>query len=151
MGQVEQELANIERIANGGPDGTAALDRFAKLDRRRMELEAQVEEIKRECKDLQPAVLEWFSQEGIVNIRTKDCLVHVVKKWRGYAKPGYDSADICRALQNTGHSDIVNTASYHWTRMTSLLQEYDDRGEELPAELLEAVDAREEFKVQTRK
>ena len=150
MGQVEQELANIERIANGGPDGMAALDRFAKLDRRRMELEEQVKEIKRECEDLQPAVLDWFMQEGIENIRTKDCLVHIVKKWKVAPKEGYNKEDIVDALLHTGNEDLVNT-TYHWTRMSALAKQADEDGQELPEELLAVADAREEFKVQTRK
>lgn len=148
---VEQQLAEIERIANGGPDGMDAVNRFARLDRRRMELELEAEEIKKDCDDLQPAVLEWFTQQGIENIRTDRCLVHIVKTWKGYAKPGYNSEDVCRALQYTGHSDAVNTLSYHWKRMSSILKEYDDRDEELPEDLAAVLDAREEFKVQTRK
>jgi hypothetical protein len=147
---VDQQLRDIEHIANGGPDGMTAVNRFAKLDRRRMELEQQVKEIKKECDELQPAVLEWFTQQGIENIRTDECLVHVVQKWKVTPKSGYNKDDIVSALMHTGLEDMVTT-SYHWTRMSSLARAAAIDGTELPAELLEVVDVGEEYKVQTRK
>ena len=150
MGTVNQELSNIERMANGGPDGMAALDQFAKLDRQRMALEDEIKAIKRECADLQPAVLEWFTQEGIENIRTKECLVHIVSKWKVTPKSGYNKEDVVDALIHTGHEDLVTT-SYHWTRMSALAKAASDEGTELPDELLNVIDVTEEFKVQTRK
>ena len=150
MGEVERELAEIERIANGGPDGMDAVNRFARLDRRRMELELEAKEIKKDCDDLQPAVLEWFTQQGIENIRTDKCLVHVVAKWKVTPKSGWNKDDVVDALIHTGNEDLVTT-SYHWSRMSALARNADEEGTDLPSELLGVVDIAQEFKVQTRK
>jgi hypothetical protein len=89
-------------------------------------------------------------QSGMENARVDGRLVHIVKRHKVVPKDGFTKDDVCDALLNTGHGDLVTT-SYHWTRMSSLVKQAEEEGMELPEELLDKIQINEEFKVQTRR
>ena len=147
---VKQELEEIEQLAAGMPDGQTAVLAFVEAEKERLNLEGQLKLARQKCDDLQRPILEWFSQRGIKNMRIGDRLVHIVRRFKVVPKMGYSKDDVCDALKNTGHADLVTT-SYHWTRMASLAKQAEEEGVDLPSELASIIDVNEEYRVQTRK
>lgn len=149
---VKKELEEIEQLAAGGPDGETAVLAFVEAEKQRLDLEGQLKLARQKCDELQRPILEWFSQRGIQNMRVgkEKRLVHIVRRYKVVPKMGFSKDDVCDALRNTGHGDLVTT-SYHWTRMSSLAKQAEEEGVELPSELASTIDVNEEYRVQTRK
>ena len=147
---VEQELRDLELSVASGGDGMEMVRKFVKLDEERKEVAEKLKGLQRQCDELQQPILDFFLQTGTTNVRIDGRLVHVVKRHKVIPRAGMSKDDVCDALIHTGNADLVTT-SYHWTRMSSLVKQAEEAGEELPQELLDTIDIQEEFKVQTRK
>lgn len=150
MIDVDKELRDLEAVVASGGDGMALLRAFVQADIERKELADRLKAAEQRCQEMQGPLLDYFTQSGMENVRVDGRLVHIVKRHKVVPRDGYSKEDVCEALVNTGHGDLVST-TYHWTRMSSLVKQAEEEGTDLPEELLDKIQINEEFKVQTRR
>lgn len=102
---------------------------FKGLLARKKELDADVEEVKREIAELQPQVLDMFAREGIQHIKIDGKILYLRKQlWAGL-QDGVTREDAIQSLKQHGLDDYVSE-SYNLIQVSAhfreLARESDD-------------------------
>jgi hypothetical protein len=124
------------------------VDELIALTEKKRNLDAEVDRLKEKIKEIKPVVLEHFQQTGTNNISRNDNTVYLKRNF--FVKPRISKPDLVEALQECGYEDMVYP-TYDARRLASFIKELDESGEEMPRELLEAIDTTEEYTVICRK
>lgn len=143
----EDHPSTYEELAASGSSPIEMIAEFEKWDALRRRLEDELKVAKGAMKKFQEPLKSFFVNNAMTKIEVRGRPVRVKSKWRGFPAEGKTSADVCRALRDTGYSDLVNEESYHWSRISSLVKEFKDGKKDVPPELAGVLDMRQEFTV----
>ena len=118
----------------------------AAADRRRLEDELAV--VKKFIEDVEPLVREQFMQDGTKNVKRRNgtaYMRHIVK-----LKQEAPVEVVIDTLRELGYDDFISE-KYDWRRVCSEVREIEDRGDEVPEELLALFTKTDEYRVTVRK
>lgn len=129
-------------------EANGPLDELISAENHKRELKAALKEVEKTINDIKEVVLAKFQQEGTRSVRRDDGTVYLQKKFT--VKPRISKDHVIEALVASGFDDLV-VPSYNYMRLCSLIKEMDDNNDPLPPELIEAVEAKENYTVVVRK
>lgn len=124
--------------------------RFVELTRRRSELTAEEDSVKRELARVNEKLLEQFAQAGPQSVRIDGYTVYLHRDLRARVPQGGTKGDACDALRAAGLHDYVEEAFNH-NSVSALFREWDRAGEPPPEELAGRLEAIELFSVRARR
>ena len=122
---------------------------YVTLEQQRLDLEAQVEAIKKETAELETLLLPQFEQEAIERISIDGRTVYVERKLWAKAKDG-DKPAVCKALKRCRLGDYVEE-TYNTNSLSAYIRELDREGKPLSQALATVLEISEVFKLRTRK
>ncbi len=111
--------------------------------------EASLKLRKKKRDELEQQVLLFFEQEGITSIRVGDHTVSLRRDVRASVKAGCQEA-ACDALRILDRADVVKE-TVHAGTLSSIVREYDEADEEVPALLADQINVAEMFSVRATK
>jgi hypothetical protein len=118
----------------------------AAAHRRRLETELAV--VEKFIADVEPTVREKFMQDGTQNVRRElgtAYMRHTVK-----LKQEAPLEVVIDTLRTLGYDDFISE-KYDWGRVCSEVKEIEDRGDDVPPELLALFTKSDEYRVIVRK
>lgn len=122
---------------------------FVTLEQQRLDLEIQIDAIKRETAELEAALLPQFEQDAIDRISIDGRTVYVERKLWAKAKDG-DKPSVCKALKRCRLGDYVEE-TFNTNSLSAYVRELDREGRPLPPSLATVLDVSEVFKLRTRR
>jgi hypothetical protein len=122
---------------------------YVNLEQQRLDLEAQIDAIKKETAELEAALLPQFEQDAIDRISIDGRTVYVERKLWAKAKDG-DKPAVCKALKRSRLGDYVEE-TYNTNSLSAYIRELDREGKQLSPSLATVLDISEVFKLRTRR
>lgn len=122
---------------------------FCALDRRRRELEDELEEIKRRRASLESMLLENFHDLGLQNMNVDGMTLYIRTNQYATKRSDVTMEQVCQVIRRLGRSDMVSEG-YHPSSLKSWVKELLENGE-VPGELSEVLNIGETYSLQTRK
>jgi hypothetical protein len=114
------------------------LARFVALEKRRREIEGELDAIKEEARQLEEWLLDEWADRGQQNASVDGLTVYVAVEFYCNKVPGVETPEICRRLEAAGLGDLVAPA-YNAARLKSWVKESIDEGRPLPQDLAECL------------
>jgi hypothetical protein len=124
------------------------VDELIAATEHKRQLKEELAAVNKFIRDVTPIVLEKFQAEGTQSLNRDGNTVYLKRNF--FVKPMISKPDLVEALQECGYEDMVYP-TYDARRLASFIKELDESGEEIPRELLEAIDTTEEYTVVCRK
>jgi hypothetical protein len=123
------------------------IEELIEATRHKKHLERALDEVKKTIEQMKAVVLEKFLAEGTKSVRRDDGTISIRKQFS--VKPKNSKEHVVEALIASGYDDMVNR-NYNYMSLCSFIREMDDRQEEIPEELLEALDITEDQTIMVR-
>jgi len=127
---------------------TDELKQFIQLERRRRELEAEIDTIKAESAELEASLLPQFEQAGMERVAIDGRTVYIERKLWAKAKNG-DKQAVCKALKRARLGDYVSE-TYNSNSLSAYVRELDREGRSMSPGLAKVLEVSEVFKLRTR-
>lgn len=124
------------------------LDELIAATEHKRNLEAQLKAVKKFIDDVKPVVLEKFRQEGTQSVNKDGNTAYIRKDFT--VKPVVSKEHVIAMLEKTGLHDLINQ-TYNYRRLCAFVKECEERGEDLPLELLESIETDEKYDIIVRK
>jgi hypothetical protein len=128
---------------------TDELKRFVALEKRRRQLEIEIDNIKSEAAELELRLLPQFELSGMERISIDGRTVYVERKLWAKAKND-DKPAVCKALKHCRLGDYVEE-TFNVNSLSAYIRELDREGQAVPDVLASVLDVNEIFKLRTRK
>jgi hypothetical protein len=124
---------------------------FLAMTERKKQLEAELEAVKKSTASLERQLVAEFERQGVNSIHMDGHCIYLHRKLVARAKDG-NRERVIAALIGAGLSDYVNTApAFNTASVEAYVREQLDNGEELPADLKEALLVEELWFARVRK
>jgi len=125
------------------------LAEFVRLEKRRRELEAELDDTKKRAKTIQEPLLEHFADLGVQNIKADGLVVYVKTNRFVTKRGGIDTERVCDALRDAGLGYMV-AAGYSAASLKGKVREWQEEEIEVPPHLAELLNIGEAFILATR-
>lgn len=96
--------------------------RIAEIDAEIAILEAKVKRLKKERQELQPEVLNYFSEEGIKSMKLHTRTLYIKENWFAKLKPGVDRETAARMLEEAEFGFLIKK-DFNLNSVTSVFKE----------------------------
>lgn len=128
-----------------------AVKRYAELDAHKRELEAELKSINIEMSEMEQGIIEYFNDMGQdkVSFRDLGLTVYLRRSVRAAIDPEHRE-DIALILKSCGYEYLVKE-DFNLNSLHSLIKEFDDNGEDIPAQLAQYVTPVAVYTAQVRK
>jgi len=126
------------------------IDELIAATEHKRDLEAKLAEVKKFIEDVEPIVREKFLQEGTKSINKNDNTVYLRRMFKVKHKDGVSRPDVTNALVELGYDELTKF-DYDYRRLCATIKEMIENDEEVPTELQEYIEWKEEIKVIVRK
>jgi hypothetical protein len=127
---------------------TDELKQFIYLEKRRRQLEAEIDVIKGQSAELEASLLPQFEQAGMERVAIDGRTVYVERKLWARAKGG-DKQAVCKALKRARLGVYVQE-SYNANSVSAYIRELDREGRPMSPGLAKVLEVSEVFKLRTR-
>ena len=135
---------NPQRAVNG------PLDELIAATEHKRDLKLKLKEVQKFIDDVEPMVREKFLQEGTQNVRKHDNTVYLRREYKVKHREGVSKPDVTRALKSAGFDELTHE-TYDYRRLCATVREMKENEEEVPPELTELIEWKEEIKVIVKK
>lgn len=132
------------------PTFQVALKEFVMLEKRRRDLEGELETVKTAATKVQGALLDMFADTGIQNAKCDGLTVYVRTDRFVSRRKEVESIAVCNALKAIGRGDMVNP-DYNAASLKSLVLEFLTSEQPVPPELESLLNIGSVPRIATRK
>lgn len=131
--------------ATGNP-----IDDLIAASEHKRRLESELKEVKKFIDDVAPVVREQFLQDGTQNVRRNNNTVFLRRSFKVKHKDGVTKPAVIHALKETGFDELTSE-TYSYPRLCATVKEMVENEEEVPPELQQFIEWKEEVQVIVKK
>ena len=132
------------------------LAKFVELQTMRLEIETNLDDLKKQLAGMEREILEDFEKTGTSSTKVNGMTIYLNRQlWAGPKKEGEFATDeeyavACKALVDSGLKVFVHPR-FNTNTVSGWVREQEKLGQELPQAIKDALRVEEQFTIKTRK
>lgn len=123
---------------------------YVRLRRRQKELDAELDGVRREADQLEQALLESFSLEGLDRMTVDSTTVYLHRQLWAKAADTTTRQNLLESLKSVGLGHFVHE-TVNFQTLSSYVRDLDREGEPVPEGLQDDLDVAEVYRLRTRR